>query len=329
MPAAQPTSSRAIPRFTLTAYALRQHFAATIRATMSAVDPSAVYGPYPLPGARYNVIRPQLSRDGLVVHTYESVGDTLPLSRVRANLATPGTRPTASGGTYGACYHCFPQHPEGEGYFEVLDERHNPNAAGGTPNRRFLHFCLWGRAGQTRAQWFDTGSLPQLEALAAYIAAKSVEHGFPIRYLPCAGPNWGQTAEHRRNVQIVTSPGKVGIVGHRDITACEVWGGTHGDPGINFPWDWVITRATEIRDGDDMAKIVRPNHPETCQPEPHLLLVSGGTAEHVTLERADRMVGNRTASYGPDGTPWRWCAVNLLDYRAVEPMPYPSDWFLP
>ena len=219
-----------------------------------------VFGPYGkvADGARYNVISPQLSRDGVVVHTYESVGDTLKLSVVRAELARPGTRETSTGRHFGVSYHAFPKFPEGPAgeYDEVLDERHNPNSAGTVPNRRFLHFCLWGRAGQSREQWLDAKSRPQIQALARYIADKSLVHGFPIEWVECVGPNWGQTAQQKANAARVIKPGKIGVLRHKDITGCKVWGGSHGDPGNDFPMNVVLDLARGYLQGDDMAQLV-------------------------------------------------------------------------
>lgn len=208
--------------------------------------PDPVWGPYGkvADGARYNVVRPQLERDFVEVHTYESVGDTLSLSRVRATLATPGERPTSTPGRhYGVAYHAFPKFLEGPAgqYFEALSERENPNASGDPANKRGLHFCLWGRASQTRDQWLDATSYPQLQALARYIYDKSQVHHFPMRHLECVGPNWGQTKQQKANAATAKAPGKIGVIGHRDAT--KVWGGSHGDPGIHFPWDIVMQLA--------------------------------------------------------------------------------------
>lgn len=211
--------------------------------------PDPVWGPYGkvADGARYNVINPQLERDGVVAHTYESVGDTLSLARVRATLATPGERDVTAkdGRHYGVAYHAFPSFPEGAPgeYFEVLDEHHNPNAAGAIPNRRMLHFCLWGRASQTREQWLDAKSYPQLQALAHFLFDKSKIHKFPMRHLECVGKTWTQTKQQKKNAAIAKAAGKIGALGHRDVTA--VWDNMqgHGDPGINFPWDVVMDLA--------------------------------------------------------------------------------------
>lgn len=215
-----------------------------------------VFGPYGkvADGARYNVVSPQLDRDFVEVHTYESVGDTLKLSAVRAELARPGTRETSTGRHYGVSYHAFPTFPEGPAgeYFEVLDERHNPNASGNPANSRGLHFCLWGRASQTREQWLDANSFPQLQTLAHYIADKSVKHGFPIEHLECVGPNWGQTKQQKANAAKAKAKGKIGVLAHKDAT--KIWGGTHGDPGNNFPWDVVEDLTRQYLQGDtDMA----------------------------------------------------------------------------
>lgn len=239
-----------------------------------------VFGPYGkvADGARYSLQGAQASRDGVVVHTYESA-DTLSLARVRAVLATPGDRPTGTAGRhYGVAYHAFPRWPEGPAgeYDEALDQRHAPNSGGTVPNRRFLHFCLWGRASQTREQWLDANSFPQLQALAHYIADKSLIHGFPLVHMECVGPNWGQTPAHKATVAKVIRPGKVGLLGHRDLTACKVWGGTHGDPGIHFPWDVVIDLAHQYLTGDtDMAQLVNtPGDPAAFE-------VSGTTARWI------------------------------------------------
>lgn len=204
--------------------------------------PDPVWGPYGkvADGARYNVVRPQLERDGVEGHTYQSKSDYLSLDAVLAELARPGIRDSSTPGRhYGVSYHAFPDLAAGPGrYREVLDERHNPNSSGTIPNKRLFQFCIFGRAEQTREQWLDAGSLPQLQAFARYIFDKSKIHKFPMRHLECVGPNWGQTKQQKKNAAKAKAPGKIGVIGHRDAT--KVWGGSHGDPGIHFPWDVVM-----------------------------------------------------------------------------------------
>ena len=81
-----------------------------------------------------------------------------------------------------------------------------------------LHGELAGRAGQTVSQWKDADSLRILENGAIWFAEKSIRHDIPARYLTDAQLKDGKTR---------------GITTHRQCS--HVLGGTHTDPGPNFP----------------------------------------------------------------------------------------------
>lgn len=176
-------------------------------------------------------------------------------------------------------------------------------------NDRAVSFCLPGRY-QTRHQWLAEGeSRDFIRAFAKAVVWANGRFGIPMVRL----------------TEAELAAGRRGYTDH--VTVNNVWHQSdHGDLGSEFPWD-VLAQDIAEHAGGDMAKIVQPNHPDTCRPEPHWLLVDGGQVEAIDPARAARMVANKTATFGPDGRPHRWCAVSLLDYRPVGPMPYPADWF--
>lgn len=75
---------------------------------------------------------------------------------------------------------------------------------------------------QSREQWLDSNSRQILKRAAAQIARDMLKYNIPLVRL-----NPSQVAA-----------GKMGVCGHVDITyAFPADGGTHTDPGPNFPWD--------------------------------------------------------------------------------------------
>lgn len=88
---------------------------------------------------------------------------------------------------------------------------------------------ICGRAAQTLAQWSDASSVATLEIAAREVAAICLDHGLPPRHLSVAETRaaWFGDPGHR----------PAGIVGHWDVTrAYPEDGGSHTDPGPNFPW---------------------------------------------------------------------------------------------
>jgi hypothetical protein len=103
------------------------------------------------------------------------------------------------------------------------DRAHTARAQG---NRRGIQHELCGRAGQTDAQWDDEASRGTLKRAAKQAARDAKKWGIPVRHLT--------VAEIQRGLK--------GFCGHHDITrAFPADGGTHTDPGKNFPWTEFLT----------------------------------------------------------------------------------------
>jgi len=104
---------------------------------------------------------------------------------------------------------------------------------------------LCGRASQTAAQWHDEYSLPMLRLAAVEVAAICREHDIPVRRLT--------TDEVRAAYYGQVKP--KGICGHVHVTAAYPEdGGSHTDPGPNFPWDEFLDMVrAEMEDDVDAA----------------------------------------------------------------------------
>lgn len=102
------------------------------------------------------------------------------------------------------------------------------NTARHRGNRLGIQYELCGTA-QTRAQWLDAASSATLRLAARQVARDCRKYGIPVRRL--------SVAETRRAWTEFPN-GPKGIVGHVDCTeAYPEDGGTHTDPGPDFPWD--------------------------------------------------------------------------------------------
>lgn len=106
-------------------------------------------------------------------------------------------------------------------------------------NAELCAFARW-----TRDQWMSTGVVdgvtnPRaiLDRTAAWIRSRCLARGIPIRKIGPAD----------------VAAGRSGVIGHWDWTV-GAKDGTHTDPGSNFPWDYVISKAqgTQETDGLDM-----------------------------------------------------------------------------
>lgn len=103
---------------------------------------------------------------------------------------------------------------------------------GGNPvsdNAEICGFARW-----TRDQWLSTGTVDgvinpraMLNRFGDWVGWRCTVRGIPIVKLSVAQVRAGQP----------------GVIGHVDYTLAT-GDGTHTDPGSNFPWDYVMARAT-------------------------------------------------------------------------------------
>jgi hypothetical protein len=134
------------------------------------------------------------------------------------------------------------------GYHEVVDNKEEIKCARDDQvvagakgmNARGYHICGIGYAEQTRAQWEDSYSAPELVRLSARTAAACQRFGIPATHLPATPSAMGH--------------GVKGICGHRDVSDAIVPGG-HWDPGPprdrpdqhdGFPWDTFMALVQQI-----------------------------------------------------------------------------------
>jgi hypothetical protein len=114
----------------------------------------------------------------------------------------------------------------------TADQAHAARTQG---NRRGIQHELCTRAGS--ADWADTYHQAMLRRAAKQAARDARKWGIPVRHLTAA-----QVAD-----------GAQGFCGHWDITrAFPQDGGTHTDPGANFPWTQFLNLVRDELDGDDM-----------------------------------------------------------------------------
>jgi len=113
----------------------------------------------------------------------------------------------------------------------TADQAHTARAQG---NRRGIHHELCTRAGS--ANWQDAYHQAMLRRAAAQAARDAHKWNIPIRKLTSA-----QVAD-----------GEKGFCGHVNITnAFPADGGTHTDPGSNFPWTQFLGMVRDAMNGDD------------------------------------------------------------------------------
>lgn len=93
-------------------------------------------------------------------------------------------------------------------------------------NSATLNVEIIGFSSQTSGMWWRY--YPQLRKVAYLVAYWSDRHGIPLRKGAAS------------NGRIV----KPGVLRHMDL---GVAGGNHGDPGANFPMDWVIRKAKKFQ----------------------------------------------------------------------------------
>lgn len=112
----------------------------------------------------------------------------------------------------------------------------------GNPISENAELCAFAR--WTRAQWLSEETVDgvanpkrMLDNAAAWIRERCLANDIPIRKLTPAQ----------------VDQGLAGVIGHADWTYSNVGQGDHTDPGSNFPWDYVMARASEQEVEDDMS----------------------------------------------------------------------------
>jgi hypothetical protein len=126
--------------------------------------------------------------------------------------------------------------------------------------------CCTGFAAWSRDTWLSHPGM--LERIARWLAERSRARGIPLDHIGPAG----------------VSTHASGVIGHWDYTL-GAHDGTHTDPGLNFPWDYVITKARHIvgptQTGDE--------------------LMSQGTWEHCTKDSNGAIIAKRGYLCAPIG----------------------------
>lgn len=155
----------------------------------------------------------------IVIHSMESQEKPTTAESVAKWFAGP-TAPEAS------AHWCV----DNNSAVQVVDDS---DIAWGAPNANAdgLHIELAGTAAQTRKQWLDAYSLGVLDQAAKVAAKWCIKYGIPVRHL-----NINQTVDGKTK----------GFIGHIDATrAFPYSGGTHTDPGKNFPWDVFLEKVQQ------------------------------------------------------------------------------------
>jgi hypothetical protein len=97
--------------------------------------------------------------------------------------------------------------------------------------------CCTGFAAWSRDTWLSHQGM--LDRIARWLAERARERGIPLDHIGPAG----------------VANRTPGVIGHWDYTL-GAHDGTHTDPGPNFPWDYVITKARQsdghVRTGENL-----------------------------------------------------------------------------
>lgn len=163
--------------------------------------------------------------DWVVIHTQQGVG--------RARDIVPYLKNPAPGGNPNAAVSYNAVVDDTETVLVVPWDR-NPWSASNA-NSRGDHILMAGSFAEwSRGKWLSPDASDgknedlQLTRTAALVAWRCAVRDIPVRYVGGKFP---------------TTPG---VCGHRDFGQ---WGGGHTDPGPNFPWDELISRAVSIYNG--------------------------------------------------------------------------------
>lgn len=155
-----------------------------------------------------------------------------------AGVAYDKTRPD------GTSCHCF---ADSNTVLREVPDVDRAHAARYHGNEIGLQLELCGTA-QTRDQWLDPVSSATLRLGAKQVAEWCRDHALPVRRLT--------VAETRAAYYNTAGNRPKGIVGHVDCTqAYPEDGGTHTDPGREFPWDvflqWVSEELAALTSGGE------------------------------------------------------------------------------
>jgi hypothetical protein len=109
---------------------------------------------------------------------------------------------------------------------------------------------ICGRADQTTGQWADPASVATLNNAAREVAQLCIDHGLPVVHLSV-----DQTRAAWYGTDNATRPR--GIVSHYDVTrAYPEDGGSHSDPGPNFPWSSFLAQVSAYVNGGSLTREV-------------------------------------------------------------------------
>jgi hypothetical protein len=206
------------------------------------------YGPrIPVHPDRYGAVKSQGPNRLLVVHTSEGSEGDSSAENLGVLLAQPGDRYVngvdSKNGMYGASYHYV---IDTDRVLPAVPDNVVSYSAPGA-NSDGIHFCIPGRAIQTREQWLDTVSRKAIRQLADTMVDRAAAAGIPLFRLTVA--------------QI--QAGRSGYCSHYDISLAYRRT-NHTDPGPNFPWDVLAADIRSLLEpppspgDDDMTNHRRP-----------------------------------------------------------------------
>lgn len=152
-------------------------------------------------------------------------------------------------------------------------------------------FASW-----SRGKWLESDSRDgknenaQMDRLAALVAWRCQVRGIPIEYVGGRFPD------------------RPGVVGHVDFGQ---WGGGHTDPGPNFPWDVLISRAKSIANGGFL-----------------MALSDAEQREVLDAVRQLKPLNSRKAGgeFNPDGTNWAGQALHRVAVELSQRYPSRSKY---
>lgn len=105
-------------------------------------------------------------------------------------------------------------------------------------NRDGIHIEQAGYAKQDGAAWLDPYGVLMLDRVADVVAQYSLKYLIPIERLSLAD----------------LKSGKKGIIGHWDATQVYKPNAGHADPGKDYPWEFLLTRARAHRARRELQK---------------------------------------------------------------------------
>jgi hypothetical protein len=214
----------------------------------------------------------------LVVHTSEGGELGTSAEALCSYMGQPGDRSNPDGSKYGASY----QYVIDTDVIRpaALDTVVAYAAAGA--NHDGIHYCIPGKAGQTRNEWLDTNTRPHIANLARALADKAAETGIPLRKL---------TTQEVRD-------GMRGVCGHVNVSLA-FGRSDHTDPGAFFPWDVLFDDIARLTEGDDMTPEIPPRRLLDTRPLPSR--IPAGQPVEVETGRTGKAVAVNITVTQPEG----------------------------